>query len=209
MTSVYLVDDHALMRDGLRALLSANGYVVAGEAGSVDKAMEAFRELQPDLLLLDLNLGDASGLELQEWLRKHRLPTRTIVLTVGAQAHQAAEARRLGVEGFVFKGASSQSLLQAMVVVMRGNHAWDARALDLLERAGQASRMGLLSPREIQILQLVVRGQTSASIAERLFLSPKTVETYRSRLMAKLEVNDVPGLVRLAIREGLIGLEDA
>ena len=79
----------------------------------------------------------------------------------------------------------------------------------LLERVGQTSRMALLSPREIQIVQLVVRGWSSIAIGERLSLSPKTVDTYRSRLMAKLDVNDLPSLVRLAIREGLIGLDEA
>jgi DNA-binding NarL/FixJ family response regulator len=208
MTTVYLVDDHALMRDGLNALLTSRGHRVVGEAGSVEEALSQIPRQAPDLLLLDLYLGAASGLELQAQLVRRRIPVKTIVLSVDAQVHQVAEAHRLGVTGYVLKGASGQELLQAMDVVMRGGHSWDARAQALLDRAGQASPMALLSPREIQIVQLVVRGWSSTAIGERLFLSPKTVDTYRSRLMAKLDVNDVPSLVRLAIREGLLSLDD-
>lgn len=209
MMAVYLVDDHALMRDGLRAFLVSQGHQVVGEAGSVDKALPEIRRLVPEVLLLDLSLGDASGLELQEQLVRRQVPVKTIVLAVDAQVHQVAEAHRLGVAGFVFKGASGQTLLHAMDVVRRGGRSWDPRAQALLERVGQTSRMALLSPREIQIVQLVVRGWSSIAIGDRLSLSPKTVDTYRSRLMAKLDVNDLPSLVRLAIREGLIGLDEA
>lgn len=209
MMAVYLVDDHALMRDGLRAFLISQGHRVVGEAGSVDKALSEIRQLVPEVLLLDLYLGDASGLELQEQLVRRQVPVKTIVLAVDAQVHQVAEAHRLGVTGFVFKGASGHTLLQTMDVVRRGGRCWDPRAQALLERVGQTSRMALLSPREIQIVQLVVRGWSSIAIGDRLSLSPKTVDTYRSRLMAKLDVNDLPSLVRLAIREGLIGLDEA
>lgn len=209
MTAVYLVDDHALMRDGLRALLLPHDYEVVGEAGSLDEALPDIRLLMPDLMLLDLHLGEASGLELQEQLVRRQIPVKTIVLSVDAQVHQVAEASRLGVAGFVFKGAPSQTLLQTMEVVRRGGRSWDPRAQALLERVGQASRLALLSPREVQIVQLVVRGWSSNAIGDRLHLSPKTVDTYRSRLMAKLDVSDLPSLVRLAIREGLIGLDEA
>lgn len=208
MTTVYLVDDHALMRDALTALLASHGHHVVGEAGAVDSALAEIRRVAPDVLLLDLNLGDASGLDLQAQLVRRHVPVKTIVLAVDAQAHQVAEAQRLGVAGFVFKGASGQTLLRTLEVVGRVGRCWEPRAQALLERAGQASRMSLLSPREVQIVQLVVRGWSSTAIGERLSLSPKTVDTYRSRLMAKLDMNDLPSLVRLAIREGLIGLDE-
>lgn len=208
MTTVFLVDDHALMRDGLSALLTSRGHRVVGEAGSVEEALSQIPRQAPELLLLDLHLGAASGLELQAQLVRRRIPVKTIVLSVDAQVHQVAEAHRLGVPGYVLKGASGQELLQAMDVVMRGGYCWDARAQALLDRAVQTSPMALLSPRDIQIVQLVVRGWSSTAIGERLFLSPKTVDTYRSRLMAKLDINDVPSLVRLAIREGLLSLDD-
>ena len=208
MSSVYVVDDHALMRDGLRALLNGNGHRVVGEADCLSKALPEIVQLEPDILLLDLNMGECSGLELQERLKRHKIATRTVVLTAEVQSYHVAEAQRLGVDGFVLKEASSQELLDTLERVMRGQRSWAPQAQSLLESPGAANRIAQLSPREIQIVQLVVRGMTSASIGERLFLSPKTVDTYRSRLMAKLGVGDVPGLVRLAIREGIIGLDE-
>jgi two-component system, NarL family, invasion response regulator UvrY len=208
MSTVYVVDDHALMRDGLRALLSGGGHNVVGEADSPSRALPEIVRLVPDILLLDLNMGERSGLELQERLKRHNIATRTVLLTVDVQAHHVSEAQRLGVEGFVLKGTSSQELLETLERVMRGQRCWAPQAQALLESPEAASRMAQLSPREVQIVQLVVRGMTSAAIGQQLFLSPKTVDTYRSRLMAKLEVGDVPGLVRLAIREGIIGLDD-
>jgi two-component system, NarL family, invasion response regulator UvrY len=206
MSTVYVVDDHALMRDGLRALLSGSGHNVVGEADTPSRALPEIVRLLPDILLL--NLGERSGLELQERLKQHNIATRTVLLTVDVQARHVSEAQRLGVEGFVLKGASSHELLETLEQVMRGQRCWAPQAQALLESPEAASRMAQLSPREIQIVQLVVRGMTSAAIGQQLFLSPKTVDTYRSRLMAKLDVGDVPGLVRLAIREGIIGLDD-
>lgn len=208
MSTIYIVEDHALMRDGLKALLTGNGHEVVGESANPGKALSEVVVLEPDVLLLDLNLGEGSGLELYERLRRHRIHTRTVVLTVEVLPHQVAEAHRLGVEGFVLKGDSSQELLNTLERVSRGHRSWAAQAQTALESPSSARRVDQLSPRELQIVQLVVRGMTSVAIGERLFLSPKTVDTYRSRLMAKLGVGDVPGLVRLAIREGVIGLDD-
>lgn len=208
MSKVYVVDDHALMRDGLRALLSGQGHEVVGEADSLSKALPEILRLVPDILLLDLNMGERSGLELQERLARHNISTRTVVLTVDVQPHHVAEAHRLGVDGFFLKGASSQELLDMLQRVASGQRSWAPQAQAMLDSPAASHRIAQLSRREIQIVELVVRGMTSAAIGERLHLSPKTVDTYRSRLMAKLGVGDVPGLVKLAIREGIIGLDD-
>lgn len=208
MSTIYIVDDHALMRDGLKALLTGNGHEVVGESASLSEALPDIVRLEPEVLLLDLNMGERSGLELHERLRRHKIRTRTVVLTVEVQSHQVVDAHRLGVEGFVLKGDSSQELLNTLEKVTLGHRSWAAQAQSVLESPSSRRRVDQLSPRELQIVQLVVRGMTSVAIGERLFLSPKTVDTYRSRLMAKLGVGDVPGLVRLAIREGVIGLDD-
>lgn len=203
--SVYLVDDHALLRDGVRVLLVSRGFDVVGEADTPTLALQEILQLRPDLLLLDLRLGSDSGLALLERLQKHGASVRTVVLTVDAQAFQVAKAHRLGVEGFVFKYEPPTTLLQAIHRVMQNEHHWAPRALELLASADKGSRLARLSPREAQIIRLVVEGCSSTEIGAHLHLSPKTVDTYRSRLMAKLEVGDVPSLVRLAIREGMIG----
>lgn len=212
MTDVYLVDDHALMRDGLRAVLEDAGHRVVGEAEHPTPALADLQRLQPAILLLDLNLGERSGLELLEQVQLRKLPVRTIVLTMSAQARHVADALRLGAAGYVLKGAPASEVLRAIDAVFAGRRHLGPEAAELavqgLTASPDAQALATLSVREQQVLLLVVRGQTSAAIAEALNLSPKTVESYRSRLMAKLGVDDVTGLVRLAIREGLISADE-
>lgn len=212
MTDVYLVDDHTLMRDGLRAVLEDAGHRVVGEAEHPTPALADLQRLQPAILLLDLNLGERSGLELLEQVQLRKLPVRTIVLTMSAQARHVADALRLGAAGYVLKGAPASEVLRAIDAVLAGRRHLGPEAAELavqgLTASPDAQALATLSVREQQVLLLVVRGQTSAAIAEALNLSPKTVESYRSRLMAKLGVDDVTGLVRLAIREGLISADE-
>ena len=209
MSSLYLVDDHALMRDGLRALLEQAGHRVVGESDDIETALGEIRTLLPDVLLLDIQLGERSGLELLERMQRHQVATRTIVLTVHAQPRYLTEAQRLGAEGYVLKGAPSGELLAAVLRVHLGDRHWGADVQQLLvsQQGQEQGATAALSARERQIVLLVVQGYSSAAVGERLHLSPKTIDTYRSRLMAKLGVADLPALVRLAIRDGLIGLD--
>lgn len=212
MTDLYLVDDHAMLRDGLRAVLEDAGYRVVGEASGPASALVDLQRLQPSVMLLDLHLGERSGFELLEQVQLRKLPTKTIILTMSAQARHVADALRLGASGYVLKGAPSSELVQAIETVHAGRRYLGPEAADLavrgLTESPDADALANLSVREQQVLRMVVRGQTSAVIAETLNLSPKTVESYRSRLMAKLGVEDVTGLVRLAIREGLISAQE-
>ena len=211
MTRVYVVDDHAMMRDGLRVMLEQAGHEVVGDSGDPTRAVADIVRLEPTVLLLDLNLGQRSGLELLEQLAPRKLRTRTVVLTMYGQPGQVAQALRAGAAGYVLKGSPSAELLAAIDAVAAGrNHlgpevsALAATALSAPPPAGVAA----LSARERQVVTMVVRGSSSSAIAEQLHLSPKTVESYRSRLMTKLGVADVPALVRLAIREGLISADE-
>jgi len=211
MTTVYLVDDHQIMRDGLRALLEVRGHTVVGESADPTAALADLVRLRPEVLLLDLNLGGRSGLELQAELRRRQLPVRSVVLTMSAQPHQVAEALRLGAHAYVLKGSPSSDLLAAIEAAVHGKKFLGADVADLaleaLTQAQVADPVSLLSPRERQIILMVVEGRSSAVIGTMLHLSPKTVATYRSRLMKKLAVNDVPSLVRLAVRHKLIDAE--
>ena len=211
MTRVYLVEDHQIMRDGLRALLEARGHTVVGESADPTQALSDLLRLRPEVLLLDLNLGGRSGLELQAELQRRRLPVRTVVLTMSAQPHQVAEALQLGASAYVLKGSPASELMQAIELAVQGRKYLGANVADLaLEALTQtdADPLSLLSPRERQIILMVVQGQSSSAIGVTLHLSPKTVATYRSRLMKKLGVTDVPGLVRLAVRHRLIDVEE-
>jgi two-component system invasion response regulator UvrY len=207
MSRVYLVEDHQIMRDGLRALLEARGHTVVGESADPTQALADVLHLDPEVLLLDLNLAGRSGLELQAELQRRRLPVRTVVLTMSAQPHQVAEALRLGASAYVLKGSPASELMQAIELAGRGKKFLGANVADLaLEAFTQpdADPLSQLSPRERQTILMVVQGRSSAAIGATLHLSPKTVATYRSRLMKKLGVSDVPGLVRLAVRHKLI-----
>lgn len=211
MTTLYLVDDHRIMLDGLRSMLEARGHTVIGESSDPTQALADLLRLHPGVLLLDLNLGGRSGLELQAEVQRRGLPVRTVVLTMSAQPHQVAEALRLGASAYVLKGSPSSELMSAIDAAVKGKRYLGADVADLALEAftePDADPLSLLSPRERQIILMVVEGQSSAAIGTTLHLSPKTVATYRSRLMKKLDVPDVPSLVRLAVRCKLIDVDD-
>lgn len=213
MTRLYLVEDHQIMRDGLRALLEARGHTVLGESADPTQALADLMRLRPDVLLLDLNLGGRSGLELQAELQRRQLPIRSVVLTMSAQPHQVAEALRLGASAYVLKGSPASDLMAAIAAAVQGKRFLGADVADLALEAftqvDDTNPMSQLSPRERQIILMVVQGQSSAGIGSTLHLSPKTVATYRSRLMKKLAVADVPSLVRLAVRYKLIDADES
>ena len=208
MIRIYLVDDHTLVRDGLRAMLEAGGYEVVGEAADPTVALAQLLKLEPDLLLLDLSLESRSGFELLTEIKRRALPVRCVVLTMSAQPRHVAEAIRLGAAGYLLKGSPRKELLLAIDAVSNGKHHLGPEVAELAVQALSADNevdlLAELSPRERQIITLVVKGQSSTMIGQQLHLSPKTVDTYRSRLMAKIGVSDVTALVRFAIRTGLI-----
>lgn len=208
MTRIYLVDDHLIMREGLRALLAAQGHTVVGESADPTEALADVLRLRPDALLLDLNLGGRSGMELLAEMQRRRVTTRCIVLTMSAQPRHVAEALRMGASAYVLKGSAGSDLMNAIDAAMNGKKYLGTEVADIALQAftqtNEDDPLSALSPRERQIISLVVHGQSSAQIGESLHLSSKTVATYRSRLMSKLGVSDVAGLVRLAIRYKLI-----
>lgn len=208
MTRLYLVDDHRIMREGLRALLQTAGHEVVGESADPTEALADLLRLNPEVLLLDLNLGARSGFELLAEMQRRHLPVRCVVLTMSAEPRQVAEALRMGASAYVLKGSAGSDVMRAIDAAAQGKRYLGADVADLalqvLTKPDEDDPLSGLSPRERQIIVMVVRGQSSAQIGERLHLSPKTVGTYRSRLMGKLGVHDVAALVRLAIRCKLI-----
>jgi two-component system invasion response regulator UvrY len=162
-------------------------------------------------VLLDLRLGQRSGLELLAELHKRGMQLRVIVLTMSDQPRHVAEAMRLGAWGYLLKGSASSEVLQAVKTVAAGERFLSPQAAEFaasMLTGGARPDEGDLSPRERQILLMVAQGATSGAIGEALHLSPKSVDTYRSRLMKKLGLNDIAGLVKWAIREGLISLDE-
>ena len=205
---ISLVDDHAMVRQGLRALLSEAGHEVVGDSGDLTEALAQLQQLAPDVVLVDLNVGARSGMELLAELQRRQLPTRPLVLTMSAQPRHVGMALKLGAAGYVLKGSPSEELLQAIESLRCGRRHLGAGVAEL---AAQALAQGdgedpfaALSVRERQVVTMVVDGHSSSEIATALHLSSKTVDSYRSRLMAKLGAADVTALVKLALRHGLI-----
>ncbi len=213
MSRIYLVDDHAIVRDGLRVVLEAAGHEVVGEADGPTAALADLLRLVPEIVLLDLRLGQRSGFELLAEIQRRALAVRVIVLTMSDQPRHVAEALRFGAAGYLLKGSSGAELLQAVSTVAQNRRYLSPQAAEFAAGAltGELAPprgADLLSPRERQILAMVARGSSSSAIGEALHLSPKTVDTYRSRLMAKLGLTDVAAVVRWAIREGIVGVDE-
>ena len=210
MPRIYLIDDHPIVRAGLGALLQGNGHQVVGESADITQALAELSRLSPDVVMLDLQLEGRSGFEVLAEMQRRQLSAKVIVLSMSDQPRNVAEALRMGAAGYVLKGSPSSELLAAIEAVMQQRRYLGEGLTDIAVQGptSDAERGSTLSPRERQILVMVARGKSSAAIGEELHLSPKTVDTYRSRLMAKLELADVPALVRWAIREKLIDLDD-
>lgn len=202
---ILLVDDHPIVREGLRSVLQVAGHTVVGEAERPAQALQALDGARPDLVLLDLNLGAESGLDLLRALANRTPPVPCIMLSMSGAPHHLSEARRHGARGYVLKGSPSSVLLEAILTVLGGGQHFPGGGPD---DPSETSPLQTLSQRERQIIAMVARGMSSATIAQELDLSPKTVDTYRSRLMAKLGVSDLPSLIRTAIRLGIVGLDE-
>ncbi len=209
-TRILLVDDHAVLRAGLRLLLDAEpGLCVVGEAGDGQAALAMATRLNPDLVLLDLTMPGMGGLAAIPALRRIVPAARILVLTMHDDESYLRQALRDGASGYVLKKAADSELLSAVHAVMRGEvyvHPALTRALlnDLLPApATDNDPWKTLSEREHEVLILVARGHTSAEIAERLHLSPKTVETYRLRGMEKLDLRSRAALVQYVLAHKL------
>jgi DNA-binding NarL/FixJ family response regulator len=211
LRKVLMVDDHALVRAGIRSLLeSLPGVQVVGETGDGLEAVELVRRNPPDVILLDVTLPGLNGLEAAARIVQLGVPTRVLMLSMHASPDFAARAFAAGALGYLNKDAAFDELSAAIDEVCAGRR-YLCRAIDadlVEQRAHHASNrlsaLDALTPRQREILQLVAEGQSTRQIAERLFLSVKTVETHRAQLMQRLGIFDVPGLVRFAMRSGLL-----
>ena len=208
MTRGYLVVDQIILRDGLHALLETAGDQVVGQSSDPTQAIVGAQQQQAQVMLLDLDVGERSGFEVLQELKKSTPPVRALVLTMSAQPRHVAEAVRLGAAGHVLKDSGAAELLLAIDTVANGRRYFGPQvahlALQALTSDAPADPSAILSPRERQIVTMVVNGPKSAAIGTQLHLSSRTVETYRSRIMAELKVSGVALLVRLTVGEGLV-----
>lgn len=210
---VLLVDDHAIVRDGLRFLLEAHEeFDVVGGAANGREAVRAARDLQPDVVIMDLAMPELNGTEATQQIHEACPATHVLVLSMHSTAEHIYRAFQAGAQGYLLKESAGPELLAAVRTVHAGRRYLSQKIAetvvdDYIRERHAASPLDSLSARERQILQWIAEGKSSAETARALCLSPKTVETYRSRMMKKLGIADFPALVRFAIQHGLTPLE--
>jgi two-component system, NarL family, response regulator NreC len=204
---ILLADDHVIVRQGFRALLEREGLEVVAEAANGHEAVRLAGELLPDVAVLDFAMPLLNGLDAAKEIRRRSPRTRTILLTVHSEDHYVLEAVQAGVHGYVVKTQAAADLVQAIREI-RGNAIYLSPTISraVVEAyVDKATPPGdLLSSRERQVLQLVAEGKTTKEIAGVLGVSIKTADSHRARIMRKLDIHDTAGLVRFAIRRGLI-----
>ncbi len=204
---ILLGDDHQIVRQGFRAILESEGFNVVGEAVNGHEAVRLARQERPDVAVLDLVMPFLNGVDAGREILGSCPGTRVILLTMHTEEHIIVGALRAGIRGYVVKTQAVEDLVQAIREVSQGNVYLSpgvSRVFVDGYLSGAERPEDPLAPRERQVLQLVAEGKTSKEIASLLDLTPKTAESYRSRIMEKLDIHDTAGLVRYAIRHGLI-----
>jgi DNA-binding NarL/FixJ family response regulator len=204
---VVLADDHQIVRQGVRALLERQGFSIVGEAADGNEAVRLVKELKPDVAVLDVAMPSWNGIDAAREISRVCPETRTIILTMFNEDHRLVEALRAGVSGYLLKTRAAEDLELAIREVCRGG-VYLSRGLsqDIVEAYLNRKPLAAaeLSPRERQVLQLVAEGKTTKEVAVALGVSVKTAESHRTRVMSKLDIHETAGLVRYAIRNGII-----
>jgi DNA-binding NarL/FixJ family response regulator len=208
---ILLADDHAMLRAGVRSLLEAMpGYTVAGEAEDGLTTLRLVRELRPDLLLLDLSLPELNGLGVMSQLARQDDAPPVVILSMHSGPEYVARALNAGALGYLLKESAFEELGLALDAALAGrtyiSQKLDSEVVQRFRKQLQGGNEALdvLTQRQQQILQLIAEGNSTREIAERLHLSIKTVETHRAQIMDRLGIHEVAGLVRFAIRAGLV-----
>jgi DNA-binding NarL/FixJ family response regulator len=205
-TRVLLAEDHAVVRQGLVALLDSERFDIVGQAEDGLVAVELAQKLKPDVAVLDVAMPRLNGLDAARQIHKIAPQTKTLLLTMYTEDHYVLEALRAGVKGYVMKTHSAEDLVNAIEQVLRGEVYLSTGVSDIVVQAylGKTSAAPSLTTRERQVLQLVAEGNTTKRVASILGVSVKTAESHRMRIMQKLDIHETAGLVRYAIRRGLI-----
>ena len=212
MIKILIADDHGVVAEGLKHLVEAQPDMqVVATVGDGREAVRVARELAPDVVLMDLSMPELNGADATRAILEREPKCRVIVLSMYSDREYVRRALKAGAAGYVVKRSAAKEVVEAIRAVFGGGRYLSPRVADVVidDYAGDErdDPLARLSAREREVLQLLAEGNTGAQIAERLSLSQKTVETYRARLVEKLGIRDVAGLVRFAIQRGIVSLD--
>ncbi|HBF39540.1 MAG TPA: DNA-binding response regulator [Firmicutes bacterium] len=216
MIQIIIAEDHHLVRAGLKAFLQQEADVsIVGEASDGPETLEITERLKPDILILDIGMPKLNGIQILRKLTDSKLGTRVIILTMYSDTSFIKRSFQYGAKGYLLKNSVSEELILAVRAVYRGeiflSSAISGFILDDFlnhqDKEDLVDAFDSLSPREVEVLQLIAEGYSNSSIAQMLFISPKTVDKHRANLITKLNVHDTAGLIRVAIKNKLILLE--
>jgi DNA-binding NarL/FixJ family response regulator len=211
--TVFLADDHRVLRDGLRILLESQDDIrVVGEAENGNKAIEGITNLKPNVAVMDITMPELNGIEAAQVVHECLPDIGIVILSIHSDLEHIFRALQAGAQGYILKESAGSEVISAVRAVYLGRRYLSPSIRDTVMEAYMHNRqmqspLEMLSSREREVLQLTVEGHSSAAIAERMELSPKTVDTYRSRLMGKLGLRDLPELVRFAIKHGITPID--
>ncbi|MBL7994873.1 response regulator transcription factor [bacterium] len=204
---ILLADDHALVRDGMKTLLrNVDDLIVAGEASDGVEVIDKIKELSPDIVIMDISMPRMTGLEAMDVIQRDYPETKVLIVTMHENEDYAYQIFKAGAAGYILKSAEKKEFIDAIRAISKGE-TFFARSMSAVTSRNFISKTQSSIPitrREKEILRLIVDGLTNQAIADKLFISPRTVDTHRSNLMQKLKIKNTAGLVRFAMENGIV-----